>query len=110
MSLHLRHLLVELGACSPVLLDDPVRVRSALASAAQAAGTHLLSDVLHRFEPQGVTGVALLAESHVAIHTWPELGMAACDLLTCSAQGDLERVVAELREALARSASRLSWW
>jgi S-adenosylmethionine decarboxylase proenzyme len=99
MSLHLRHLLVELGACSPALLDDPERVRTALAAAAEAAGTRLLGDALHRFEPHGVTGVALLAESHVAIHTWPELGVAACDLLTCSAHSDLDRVVAELRQA-----------
>jgi S-adenosylmethionine decarboxylase proenzyme len=106
MSLQLRHLLVELDACSPALLDDPERVRAALAAAAEAAGTRLLGDVLHRFEPHGVTGVALLAESHVAIHTWPELGVAACDLLTCSAHGDLERVATELREAFGATRVR----
>jgi S-adenosylmethionine decarboxylase len=102
----LRHLLVELSGCDASALDDPGRVREALEEAARLAGTQVLDGVLHHFAPQGVTGMLLLAESHVAIHTWPEQGFCACDLLSCRAEGDLDRVAAALGRAF--SASRAS--
>ena len=101
-----RHLIVELGGCDPARLDDPEVIRALIRAGAAAAGTRLLSEVVHRFEPMGVTGLGLLAESHLAVHTWPERGYAAVDLLTCRAGGDLDAVVAGLRAALvARSAT-----
>jgi S-adenosylmethionine decarboxylase len=108
----LRHLLLELSGCERGLLDDVDAVRAALREAARLAGTRVLAEALHHFEPHGVTGVALLAESHVAIHTWPERGVAACDLLTCregDGDGDLDRVASALRAAFgaARIAARV---
>jgi S-adenosylmethionine decarboxylase proenzyme len=97
----LRHLLVELAGCDSVALDDPERVRAALEEAAGLAGTRVLDGALHHFAPQGVTGLLLLAESHVAIHTWPEQGFCACDLLSCRAEGDLDRVAAALGRAFS---------
>ena len=47
------------------------------------SGPLLISSLTNRFEPQGVTGLALLAESHISIHTWPESGYAAIDVFTC---------------------------
>jgi S-adenosylmethionine decarboxylase len=100
-----RHLIVDLGGCDPARLDDPEAIRALIRAGAAAAGTQLLSEVVHRFQPVGVTGLGLLAESHLAVHTWPERGYAAVDLMTCSAEGDLDRVVACLRDALgARTA------
>ena len=52
-------------------------------NAAKRAGATLLNLITHRFDPQGVTGLALLAESHISIHTWPENGYAAVDVFTC---------------------------
>ena len=71
-----RHLIAELHGCSG--LTDVALVEKALTDAATAAGATLLEVKLHAFGPgQGVTGVALLAESHISIHTWPEHGYAA---------------------------------
>ena len=102
-----RHLIVELGGCDPARLDDPEAVRQAIREGAAAAGARLLSEIVHRFEPVGVTGLGLLAESHLAVHTWPERGYAAVDLMTCGSlrEGELDAVVACFRRLLGARAS-----
>ena len=69
-----KHCILELYNCDPAKLDDEAFLRTAITSAAKRAGATLLNLITHRFEPQGVTGLALLAESHISIHTWPESG------------------------------------
>ncbi len=64
-------------------LDDQARVETALRAAVDASGATLLGLHLHQFAPQGITGVALLAESHITVHTWPELGFGAFDAFMC---------------------------
>jgi len=94
-----RHLIAELHGCSG--LADVALVQQALTDAAAAAGATLLDVKLHAFGPgQGVTGVALLAESHISIHTWPEHGYAAVDIFLCAPRHDLEAALAVLAEAL----------
>lgn len=78
-----KHCILELYDCDRSRLDDQVFLRDAIAAAADCAGATLLHLITHRFEPQGVTGLALLAESHISIHTWPESGYAAVDVFTC---------------------------
>ncbi|HOG65545.1 MAG TPA: adenosylmethionine decarboxylase [Spirochaetota bacterium] len=78
------HLLLEFSGCPFALLDDPATVERALLAAAAAAGTTVLEAHFHRFQPQGVTGILLVSESHLSIHTWPELGYAAVDFFSCS--------------------------
>lgn len=78
-----RHVLAEYHGCSTALLDDEPAIRAALHTAAQAAGATVIQAVFHRFAPQGVTGVLVLAESHISVHTWPESGYAAVDFFTC---------------------------
>jgi S-adenosylmethionine decarboxylase len=78
-----KHCILELYDCDSARLDDEAFLRDAITSAAKRAGATLLNLITHRFEPQGVTGLALLAESHISIHTWPESGYAAVDVFTC---------------------------
>ncbi|MBD3307947.1 S-adenosylmethionine decarboxylase proenzyme [candidate division KSB3 bacterium] len=76
-------LTVELYNCNPYLLNDVQRVEHLLTEAALAAKATIVETVFHRFSPQGVSGVVVIAESHLAIHTWPEYGYAAIDIFTC---------------------------
>jgi S-adenosylmethionine decarboxylase len=78
-----KHCILELYECDRTRLDDEPFVRSAITNAALRAGATLLNLISHRFTPHGVTGLALLAESHISIHTWPESGYAAVDVFTC---------------------------
>jgi S-adenosylmethionine decarboxylase proenzyme len=78
-----RQLTLDLYDCTPACLNDLDFVRAALQNAAHAIGATVVQTVLHRFSPQGVSGVVVIAESHLAIHTWPEHGYAAVDLFTC---------------------------
>jgi S-adenosylmethionine decarboxylase len=83
MDIYGRHLLVELYDCDPGLLADPEGVERSMLAAAESARATILGHHFHRFEPQGVSGVVVIAESHVTIHTWPEHGYAAVDIFTC---------------------------
>lgn len=78
-----RHLLVEYYGCDPDVLDDEARIRTLMRDAARAAGATEVAVVFHRFSPQGVSGVVVVEESHLSIHTWPEYGYAAVDFYTC---------------------------
>lgn len=107
-----RHLLAELYGCDPALLDDPGLVEALVLEAAAAAQTRVMAVRLHRFSPHGVSGVAILAESHLAIHTWPEHGFASIELYVCGAGATPERghehLVARLapRHVVVRELSR----
>lgn len=94
------HLLVELWGCDVSRLDDVSCVRESLIAAARAAGATVVGELFHRYAPQGVSGVVLIEESHLSVHTWPEAGYAAVDFFTC---GDLkpEPAATVLRDGLA---------
>jgi S-adenosylmethionine decarboxylase len=78
-----KHLLLELKDCDKEVLNDLNSLRGILQTAASEAGATILGDSFHQFEPQGVSGVVIIAESHLFIHTWPEYGYAAVDIFTC---------------------------
>ena len=78
-----RHLLVELNDCNREVLNDLDLLRDAMLTAAIKCGAVILGDSFHRFSPQGVSGVVVIAESHLSVHTWPEYGYAAVDVFTC---------------------------
>jgi len=77
-------IVATLEGCPFDVLDDPALIDRAMREAVEAGGFTLLHSYVHQFEPQGVTGAAVLSESHVAIHTWPENGVMFIDLATCS--------------------------
>ena len=68
----MKHILFELEGCPFSTLDDEEHIKFCLLHAAKASHSQVLKIETHKFEPQGVTGFALLAESHLSIHTWPE--------------------------------------
>ncbi|HEY79170.1 MAG TPA: adenosylmethionine decarboxylase [Dehalococcoidia bacterium] len=78
-----KHLLLELQGCSEEVLDDVSFLRDAMMSAAKECGATVVGESFHQFSPQGVSGVVVIAESHLFIHTWPEYGYAAADIFTC---------------------------
>jgi S-adenosylmethionine decarboxylase len=94
-----RHLIIDLHDVPGHLLSDMPLIRAALTEAARISGATLLNIDLHVFEPNGgISGVAVLAESHISIHTWPERGYAAIDAFMC---GDAQpsRSIKVLRDA-----------
>ena len=92
--------LVELYDCPPELLDDECFIEAKIREAVEIARATLLEQSTKRFHPQGVTAFALLAESHISIHTWPELRYAAIDVFTCGEHTMPERAFRHLAEAL----------
>ena len=78
-----RHLILDLYECDPEILDNYGELQRFLEIALVLAKANILRIIGEKFEPQGVTLLALLSESHANIHTWPELGYAAVDLYTC---------------------------
>lgn len=93
------HLIADLHHCKR--LDDIDHIEHVLRAAAQAAGATVVGVHLHHFGPgMGVTGVAMLAESHISIHTWPEAGVAAIDLFVCGRSADAEAGLALVAEEL----------
>ncbi len=83
-----RHILAEVYDCEEDILNSVIGVEEIMVSAAQEAGASVREVAFHKFAPQGVSGVVVIAESHLTIHTWPELGYAAVDVFTCGDEVD----------------------
>lgn len=78
-----RHIIVEFYECESELLNDVVHIEESMIAAAETAGATVINSSFHHFSPYGVSGVVVIQESHLAIHTWPEYGFASVDLFTC---------------------------
>ncbi|MCO5260817.1 MAG: polyamine aminopropyltransferase [Crocinitomicaceae bacterium] len=77
------HILVEFMKCDPHIMNDVATIERNMVEAAEKAGATVINSTFHHFSPYGVSGVVVIQESHLAIHTWPEYGYAAVDLFTC---------------------------
>jgi len=95
-----KHLLLELKDCNTELLDDMEYLKGVLVEVARQIGATVIKDSFYQFSPQGISGVVIIAESHISIHTWPEYNFAAVDVFTC---GD----VIEPRDAVKPLAEKL---
>jgi S-adenosylmethionine decarboxylase len=93
-------LLVELYGCDAARLDDEEFLRAHGAKAAETMGATVVAVHSHRFEPVGVSVVVVLAESHLALHTWPEHRTASVDIFVCSRQTDPHRAKDHLADSL----------
>jgi spermidine synthase len=83
-----RHILVEFSNCNAQVLNDAQIVEEAMINAAKTAGATVINSTFHHFSPWGISGVVVIQESHLAIHTWPEYKYAAVDLFTCGESVD----------------------
>ena len=78
-----RHVLIELKDCNREIINDVESIRNLLCETAERIGATIVNQAFHKFSPQGVSGVVVIAESHIAVHTWPEYGYTAVDVFTC---------------------------
>ena len=94
-----QHWLIEGYHCDAKLLSDPIAMETILQKAAEIMGATIVTSTFHHFSPLGVSGVVVIQESHLTIHTWPEYAYAAIDIFTCG-EIDMEAGVEYLQKAL----------
>ncbi len=87
------HYIVEASGCDPKVIGDIEKVQNILVKAAEKAKSQVWAVSFHRFPPNGVSGVVVISESHISVHTWPEVGYAALDIYTCGADTEPEAAV-----------------
>jgi len=85
-------MLLELYECPLEILDNKDKVEQILVDVVKQAGARLISTSFHQFSPYGISGVVVIAESHITIHTWPEHKYAAIDVFTCDEKIDYDLV------------------
>jgi len=78
-----RHIIAEMYGCDEHILNNRELIEKIMVESALQAGAEVREVAFHKFSPQGVSGVVVISESHLTIHTWPELGYAAVDVFTC---------------------------
>ncbi|MFO0795266.1 MAG: adenosylmethionine decarboxylase [Candidatus Brocadiaceae bacterium] len=78
-----KHIILEMWGCCSDIIANVETVKETLTKATEVIQATLVDVVCHQFSPYGVTGVAILAESHISVHTWPEYGYAAADIFIC---------------------------
>ena len=93
------HILFTLKGCDRRVLDNKYLIEQSVSIAARVSNSNLLAISSHKFQPQGVTCVGLLGESHISVHTWPELGHAVCDIFTCGSKTEPMDAALHLKEA-----------
>lgn len=103
-----RHLVVELSDCNRELLDDERLLEQYLQEAVRRSGATIVQSVFHRYNPQGVSGVVVIAESHISMHTWPEYGYAAVDFFTCGTSVDPYKAHDYLKQMLRAESAQVT--
>jgi S-adenosylmethionine decarboxylase proenzyme len=97
-------ILIELKDCNVEKLNDIEFIRETMEEAARRTGSTIITSSFRYFDPHGISGLVMIAESHLSIHTWPEYGYAAADIFTCGTRVDPRKAVDFLGEKLeARS-------
>ena len=95
-----RHLTIEYHDCDARVLADVKGMENIFVEAARRSGATVLESSFHAFQPQGVSGIVVICESHFAVHAWPEHDYAAVDIFTCGDQINFDMAAASLRDAL----------
>jgi S-adenosylmethionine decarboxylase len=94
-----RQVTIEYYECGATAFLDADRVENALLKAATESGATIISSSFHQFNPQGVSGVVVIAESHFTIHAWPEHDYAAVDIFTCGDSIDMETAISSMKDS-----------
>ena len=100
-------LAVELFACAEALLRNAHFLEEMLIEAAEASGATIVDSVFHTFNPNGTSGVLIIAESHIAIHTWPEYRYAAVDIFTCGTSIEPDDIADHIKRRLRAGQARI---
>lgn len=95
-----RHLIVELADCASGMLNNLEELEKHMKESVRKSGATIVRSVFHRYNPQGVSGVIVIAESHFSIHTWPEYNYAAVDFFTCGDTVDPYKAFENMQNAL----------
>ena len=95
-----RHLIVELADCNRSILNNQLLLEEYFKEAVRRSGATIVESVFHQYNPQGISGVIVIAESHISIHTWPEYGYAAVDFFTCGDSVDPYKAFEYVKEKL----------
>ena len=96
-----RHHLADFFGCRKDVINNKDFVRAQMIEAARKAKATVVADVFHQFNPHGLSGVVVIAESHLAFHSWPEYGCVAIDLFTCSDSMDAQAAIDHLARVFA---------
>ena len=94
------HQLVEFNGCEEAKIDDSDFVRKIFLEAAKLGNATVVNECFHEFSPYGITGVLVIAESHISIHTWPENKYAAVDIFSCGNKVDSNKIIDYLKDKL----------
>ncbi len=94
------HTILEFYGCDKKVLADSALVEQAFRKASEISKATIVKTTFHHFNPHGVSGVVVIAESHFSVHTWPEHGYAAIDFFSCSEDVDVDRAIEYLKEVL----------
>lgn len=103
-----RHLIVELSDCDKDILNNLELLEEYLNESVRISGATIVKSNFHRYNPQGVSGVVVIAESHISIHTWPEYGYAAVDFFTCGESVDPYKAYEFMKKMLKAKHSTVS--
>jgi len=101
-------LAIELFDCDEKILNDYRLLEQFLVEAATKAGATVVDSVFHQFNPHGISGAVIIAESHIAIHTWPEYRYAALDIFTCGTDIDPNGIAEEVKYVLGADRMHVS--
>lgn len=96
-----RHILLELLGCNPEALNDMEGLEEVFVAAARESNATVLKTTFHQFNPHGISGVVIISESHLTVHTWPEHGYAAVDIFSCGDRMDMARATEFLTDKLS---------
>ena len=103
-----RHLIAEYADCAPGTLTDPKFLEDCMLEAVRKSGATIVRSVFHQYAPQGVSGVVVIAESHMSVHTWPEYNYAAVDFFTCGQTVDPYEAHEHLKKMLGSTGATVS--
>ncbi len=102
------HTIIDLYECNKTLLNSPQIISQALTKSCLLAGCKEIKEVVHQFKPQGVTGIILLEESHISIHTYPEYGICFIDIYTCGLDATPELTIPFFRRFFEAKSEKIT--